>query len=143
MKTITHAIAAIAVAGLTLWSTPAVAGPRGEAGPHGEDREANRAEAHANMIEALDVNDEQKTQIEAIMAAKGEQRKELLDSVQDEGREARSEVREQMKTLREETNAELKTVLSEDQFSRLEELRAEKRADRPSGRRGGHAGRGR
>ena len=137
MKAITHSIAAIAVAGLTLWSIPAVAGPRGE------DREADRAEAHASMIEALDVNEGQKTQIEAILAAKGEQRKELLDSVRDEGREARSEVRKQMTTLREETNAELKAVLGEDQFSRLEELRAEQRADRPSGRRGGHAGRGR
>ena len=42
-------------------------------------------------------------------------------------RRSRREARDQMQTLREETEGKLKEVLSDEQFTRLQELRKERR----------------
>jgi Spy/CpxP family protein refolding chaperone len=125
MKAITTMLAAAAA--VMLWTLP-VAAER----PDSEEREARRAEARAAMIEALELSDDQKTQVETIFDAKDQKRKEIFDA----NREQREEVRSQMASLREETKDQLRAVLTEEQFSRLEELREEHRKNRPHGRRG-------
>ncbi len=133
MKAITP-IAAAAV--LILGTLPATADSETE------DKETRRGKGHAALSEELDLNEEQKTQVEAILGAQKEKRRELFA----EHRETRREGREQMKALREETQAQLKEVLSEEQFERLQEMREERR-DRPGkrsgGGHGGERGRGR
>ncbi len=130
MKAITSITAA---AVLILGTLPATADSENE------EKETRRGKGHAALLEELDLNEEQKTQVEAILAAQKEKRRELFA----EHRETRREAREQMKALREETEGELKKVLSDGQFERLQELREERR-DRPGKRSGGgHGGRGR
>ena len=138
MKAITSITAA---AVLILGTLPATADSENE------EKETRRGKGHAALLEELDLDEEQKTQVEAILAAQKEKRRELFaehrETHRETRRETRREAREQMKALREETEGELKKVLSDGQFERLQELREERR-DRPGKRSGGgHVGRGR
>ena len=130
MKAITSITAA---AVLILGTLPATADSETE------EKETRRGKGHAALLEELDLNEEQKTQVEAILAAQKEKRRELFAEHRETRRETRREAREQMKALREETEGELKKVLSDEQFERLQEMREERR-DRPGKRNGGGHG---
>ena len=135
MKVITS-IAAAAV--LILGTLPAAADSETE------DKETRRDKGHATLLEELDLSEEQKTQVDAILKAQKEKSRELFSEHRQTRRENGRQGREQMQALREETEGKLKEVLSDEQFARLQELREERRN---RGKRGGehggeHRGRG-
>ena len=141
------AIPTIAAAVLILGTLPATA--ESEA----EDRKARREEARAALIEKLGLEEDQRSQVEEILEAHAEKGGELFSGRRESRREllqqmrqSRREARDQMQALREETEGKLKEVLSDEQFTRLQELRKERRqglrqehdGDRPrKGRDGG------
>ena len=124
------AITSIAAAALILGTLPAAAGSE-------TDKETRHGKGHAALLEELDLSEEQKTQVEAILETQKEKGKELF-SEHRETRETRREAGEQMKELREETEGKLKEVLTDEQFARLQELREERRGRGKRG--GGHGG---
>ena len=128
MKAVTSLIAA---AVLILGTLPAAADSKSEA------KDTRRDKARTHLFEELDLSEEQKSKVEAIMEAQKEKRKELFAGHRENPREAR----EQMKALREEAEGELREVLSAEQFERLQELR-EKRGDRAGKRGEGRRGEG-
>ena len=131
MKAITSITAA---AVLILGTLPAAADS--ETG----DKETKHGKGHAALLEELGLNEEQRTQVDAILKSQKEKRRELLS----EHRETRSEAGEQMKELREETEGKLREVLNDEQFGRFQELREERRnrGKRGGGHGGGHRGMG-
>lgn len=112
------------------FATPALA----QRGP-GPPDPADRIE---RLREALDLNAEQATELEAIFAEQRDRMRELRQS--DRGdREARQEA---FRELREETHERIGQVLTEEQVERFRELGRERmhdrrKGDRPQGRRGG------
>lgn len=129
MKAITS-IAAAAV--LILGTLPATADS--ETG----DKETRRGKGHASLLEQLDLSEEQKTQVDAILEARKEKSRELFSEHRETRSKNRRQGREQMQALREETEGKLKEVLTDEQFQRLQELREERR-NHPD-KRGGHGG---
>ena len=128
------AIPTIAAAVLVLGTLPAAAESTSE------DRKARAEEARAALLDDLGLEGDQRSQVEEILQAHAEKGGELFSEHREsrgEGREqlrqSRREAREQRQALREETEGKLKEVLSEEQFSRLQELRKERRKER-----GGH-----
>lgn len=124
------AIPTIAAAVLILGTLPATA--ESEA----EDRKARREEARASLLDELGLEEDQRSQVEEILKAHAEKGGELFSGRRESRREARQqmrqsrrEARDQMQTLREETEGKLKEVLSDEQFTRLQELRKERRKD--------------
>ncbi len=125
------AIPTIAAAVLVLGTLPAAAESEGE------DRKVKAEEARAALLDDLGLEGDQRTQVEEILEGHAEKGGELYSAHREsrsEGREqlrqSRREAREQMQALREETEGQLKEVLSEEQFSRLQELRKERRKER-------------
>ena len=134
MKAITSITAA---AVLILGTLPAAADSKTE------DKETKRGKDHAPLLEELDLSEEQRTQIDAILKAQKEKRSELFSEHRETRRENGRQGREQMQALREETEGKLKEVLTDEQFARLQELREERRNRGKRGEHGGeHRGRG-
>ena len=123
------AIPTIAAAVLVLGTLPAAA----ESDSESEDRKARHEEARATLLDDLGLEGDQRTQVEKILEAHAEKGGELFSEHREsrgEGREqlrqSRRESREQMQALREETEGKLKEALSDEQFTRLQELRKER-----------------
>ena len=135
MKSITSITAA---AVLILGTLPATADS--ETG----DKKTRQEKGQALLLEELDLSEEQRTQVDAILKAQKEKRRELFSEHRETRRENGREGREQMQALREETEGKLKEVLSDEQFARLQELREERRnrGKRGGGHGGEHRGRG-
>ena len=129
MKAITSITAA---AVLILGTLPATADQ--ETG----DKETRRGKGHAALLEELDLDEEQRTQVDAILKARKEKSRELFSEHRETRRENGRQGREQMQALREETEGKLKEVLTDEQFARLQELREERRNRGKRG--GGHGG---
>lgn len=139
------AIPTIAAAVLVLGTLPAAADSESEA----EDRKARAEEARAALLDDLGLEGDQRTQVEEILEAHAEKGGELFSEHREsrgEGREqlrrSRRESREQMQALREETEGKLKEALSDEQFTRLQELREERRKERGGDRHREGFGRG-
>ncbi len=125
------AIPTIAAAVLVLGTLPAAAESEGE------DRKAKAEEARAALLDDLGLEGDQRSQVEEILEAHAEKGGELFSEHREsrgEGREqlrqSRREARDQRQALREETEGRLKEVLSDEQFTRLQELRKERRKER-------------
>ncbi|MFC1525638.1 hypothetical protein ACFL6X_02385 [Candidatus Latescibacterota bacterium] len=127
------------LAGLVLSIAPALAEARGGRGHRTPPSQEQRAEARAQMLEALDLSAEQKTQVDEVFVTLDAERKSLMDTARESGdRETMKETRGQMKELQEEADTQLKSILSEEQYARLVELRASQRSSRGGrGQRGG------
>ena len=137
------AIPTIAAAVLILGTLPATA--ESEA----EDRKARREEARASLLDELGLEEDQRSQVEEILKAHAEKGGELFTGHRESRREllqqmrrSRREARDQMQTLREETEGKLKEVLSDEQFTRLQELRKERRQGLRQERGGDHHAKG-
>ena len=114
----------LAVTALNAQEKPARPG-RPESAPPGEGRPGprgpgDRAEAAkerlAKMAEELNLTDEQKTKIQAVMKDSAEQRKELRDATPEERRAKGKEILQ-------EINAQMKAILTAEQFTKWEKLR--------------------
>jgi len=114
-----------------------------------EDRKVKAEEARAALLDELGLEGDQRSQVEEILAAQAEKGGELFSAhreARSEGREqlrqSRREARDQMQALREETEGQLKEVLSDEQFTRLQELRKERRKGLRQERGGDHHAKG-
>lgn len=106
-----------------------------------EQREAKMAERLAKMQEKLGLSDAQVADIAAIKDSykpQFEALRERAQALKESGadREAMQPIREEKRALKDAVKAEIATVLTPDQLTQLEELKAE-RGERRGGRRGG------
>jgi len=111
-----------------------------------EQREAKMAERLAKMQEALSLSDGQVAEIKAIKDSYQPQFQALRDrknALKESGadREAMQPLRQEMRALRDQVKAEVATVLTPEQQTQLEELKAE-RGERRGGRGGRRGNRG-
>ena len=126
---------------LVLGTLPAAA----ESESHSEDRKAKAEEARTALLDDLGLEGDQRSQVEQILEAHAEKGGELFSEHREsrgEGREqlrqSRREARDQVQALREETEGQLKEALSDEQFTRLQELRKERREAMRQERGGDH-----
>jgi Spy/CpxP family protein refolding chaperone len=83
------------------------------------DREGHRAARMERLATLLDLDDYQKTQVQAILDEQHQKREALHDTAQ-------TSTREQREALRKETLEKLRPVLTEAQLKKLEALRDER-----------------
>ena len=123
-STKTMLVAALAVSALLACSSslraedapstpPAGAPPAGQNGP-------GMKGGRPDIAKALDLTDEQKPKVEAIMKSSMEKRKALREdtALTPEDRKAK------MKTIQEETATQMKAVLTPEQFAKFEKMRS-------------------
>ena len=115
------AIPTIVAAVLVLGTIPAAAESESEA----EERKAKHEEARTALLDELGLEGDQRSQVEEILKAHGDSSKEVAD----EHHGSRRQAWKQRRALRKETEGKLKEVLSEEQFTRLQELRKERRKE--------------
>lgn len=122
-----------AVIGLALSAAPSLAQGRGARGQGTPPSQEQRVKARAEMLEALDLSADQKTQVEEALSALDEGRKALFDAARESGsRGVRIQLRDQMKELQASADTQLKSILSEDQYAKYVELRASRQGARGS-----------
>ena len=121
----TRTIVTTAILGLALLSlAPLAAQARGDkGGPHHSPERAAEC-----LTGQLDLTDEQRESVQAILEASFEQRSEAREA-------RRSERRVERQAMRDATEAQLSEVLTAEQMNELRELR-EDRQDRRADRRG-------
>ena len=103
--------------------TPPAGGP--PAGEHGPGMKGGRPD----IAKALDLTDEQKPKVEAIMKGASEKRKALREdtAMTPDDKKAKG------KALQEETSAQMKAVLTPEQFAKWEKMAQGMRGNRPPG----------
>ena len=104
-------------------NTPPAGGP--PTGEHGPGMRGGRPD----FAKTLDLTDEQKPKVDAIMKDAGEKRKALREdtSLSQEDRRAKT------KALQEETTAKMKAVLTPEQFTKYEKMVQGMRRNGPPG----------
>ena len=140
-STKTMLVAALAVGALLACSSslraadtntpPAGGPPAGERGP-------GMRGGRPDIAKALDLTDEQKPKVEAIMKGAGEKRKALREdtALTPEDKKAKA------KAIQEDTTAQMKAVLTAEQFAKYEKMAQGMRGNRPPGGGGGGPGAG-
>jgi len=111
-------------------NTPPAGGP--PAGERGPGMRGGRPD----LAKILDLTDEQKPKVEAIMKDAGEKRKALREdtSLSQEDKRAKA------KAIQEDTTAKMKAVLTPEQFAKFEKMGPGMRGNRPPGGGGPGAG---
>jgi periplasmic protein CpxP/Spy len=78
------------------------------------------------LKEGLDLSDDQEKQVREILTAGSETMRKTREEMQDGGGD-RDAMREKMQQMREEQTEKIKAVLTEDQFTKYEQIQAERR----------------
>jgi Spy/CpxP family protein refolding chaperone len=97
----------------------------GHGKPHGD----GHGERLDQMMDALDLTDEQRAQVEEAAEAMHEQMQELHEQCR-ESDEDRAECRERGRELHDQFRAQLETILTAEQLEQLDDLRNERREER-------------
>jgi len=84
------------------------------------------------MSSELNLNDEQKTKVTALLEKQGKERRELFA----DNTLPREERRDKMRALMESENKQLKAILTPEQFEKWQKLREQMRPRRPGGKPG-------
>jgi periplasmic protein CpxP/Spy len=100
--------------------------PGGGMGPGNFDPAAFIDRQMEELNEGLDLSDDQEKQVREILTAGSETMRKAREEMQDGGGD-REAMREKMQQMREEQNEKIKTVLSEEQFTKYEQIQAERR----------------
>lgn len=77
------------------------------------------------LKEGLDLSDDQEKQVREILTAGSETMRKAREGMQDGG--DRDAMREKMQQMREEQTEKIKAVLTEEQFTKYEQIQAERR----------------
>ena len=84
------------------------------------------------MSSELNLNEEQKTKVTALLEKQGKERRELFA----DNTLPREERRDKMRALMQHENKELKAILTPEQFEKWQKLREQMRPRRPGGKPG-------
>ena len=98
-------------------NSPAGGPPAGERGPGGPGGPGGMR-GRPDIAKALDLTDEQKPKVEAIMKAAGEKRKALRE----DSELSQEDKRAKGKAIQEDTTAKIKAVLTPEQFAKFEKM---------------------
>lgn len=98
----------------------------GMGGPGNFDPAAFVDRQMEELKEGLDLSDDQEKQVREILTAGSETMRKAREEMQDGGGDFEG-MREKMQTMREEQNEKIKAVLSEEQFTKYEQIQAERR----------------
>jgi Spy/CpxP family protein refolding chaperone len=121
-------VAAAALAGL-LAVTNASAARDTNTTPRVERRGPTVQQRVERMTTELQLNDDQKTKVTALLEKQAKERREIMgDSTL-----PREDRRDKMRALTEDENKQLKTILTSEQFEKWQKLREQMRARRPGG----------
>jgi Spy/CpxP family protein refolding chaperone len=101
-------------------------GPGGGMGGGNFDPAAFVDRQMEELKEGLDLSDDQEKQVREIITAGFETMRKAREEMQDGGGD-REAMREKMQAMREEQNQKIKAVLSEDQFTKYEQIQKERR----------------
>jgi len=130
-STKTTLIAALATGALLTCGSLFAAETNAPAGtpPAGERGQGQGMRGRPDFAKALDLTDEQKPKVEAIMKAAQEKRMALRSdtSLTPEDRRAKA------KAIQEDTTAKMKEVLTAEQFAKYEKMAQSMRGNRPPG----------
>jgi len=100
---------------------------------HRAQRKAPTVQQRVDRMSAeLNLNEEQKTKVTALLEKQGKERRELFA----DNSLPREERRDKMRALMQHENKELKAILTPEQFEKLKTLREEMRPRRPGGKPG-------
>lgn len=99
-------------------------GPGGGMGGGNFDPAAFVDRQMEELKESLELSDDQEKQVREIITAGFETMREAREGMQDGDREA---MREKMQAIREEQTQKIKAVLSEEQFTKYEQIQKERR----------------
>jgi len=110
-------------------------GPGGGMGGGNFDPSAFVDRQMEELKEGLDLSDDQEKQVREIITAGFETMRKAREGMQDGG--DREAMREKMQQMREEQNQKIKAVLSEDQFTKYEQIQKERRERMRQGGGGG------
>lgn len=99
-------------------------GPGGGMGGGNFDPAAFVDRQMEELKESLELSDDQEKQVREIITAGFETMREAREGMQDGDREA---MREKMQAMREEQTQKIKAVLSEEQFTKYEQIQKERR----------------
>jgi len=88
------------------------------------------------LKEGLDLSDDQEKQVREIITAGSETMRKAREEMQDGGGD-REAMREKMQQMREEQNEKIKAVLTEEQFTKYEQIQQERRERMRQGGGGG------
>jgi periplasmic protein CpxP/Spy len=100
-------------------------GPGGGMGGGNFDPAAFVDRQMEELKESLELSDDQEKQVREIITAGFETMREAREGMQDGG--DREAMREKMQQMREEQSQKIKTVLSEEQFTKYEQIQEERR----------------
>ena len=112
-----------------------------------DERVKARAEAQAQLLGSLDLGDQQRAQVEALLARRQQQRQDLFEQARsgERSRQQMQATRDEMRALNEKTDEDLKEVMGDEQFARYQEGRQKqqemRRGEGRRGERGARAGR--
>ena len=120
----------ISLLGIILLIMATVACSQSQEGPNSQRRgqgqgfnpEENAKRRTEMMTKQLDLSDDQSEKVEKLLMEFGEKQREMRQEARGEGREA---MREKMQKFQEEQDEKLQEILSEDQWSKWEEIRGE------------------
>ena len=98
----------------------------GMGGPGNFDPAAFVDRQMEELKEGLELSDDQEKQVREILTAGSETMRKAREEMQDGGGDFEG-MREKMQQMREEQNQKIKAVLSEDQFTKYEQIQKERR----------------
>lgn len=98
----------------------------GMGGPGNFDPAAFIDRQMEELKDGLDLSDDQEKQVREILTAGSETMRKAREEMQDGGGD-REAMREKMQQMREEQNEKIKAVLTEEQFTKYEQIQAERR----------------
>lgn len=101
-------------------------GPVGGMGSGNFDPAAFIDRQMEELKEGLDLSDDQEKQVREILTEGSETMRKAREGMQDGGGD-RDAMREKMQQMREEQSEKIKAVLTEDQFTKYEQIQAERR----------------